>query len=445
MSLITVQSPPWYDEVPRRTRVPTIAGFAAIAVFILGFGYWANTALIAGAVIASGAFVTTGENKIVQHLEGGVIRNILVHEGDTVERGQILMELDDTGPKAELARLVFRRLRDEAIEARLLAEIHDDKDIRFPDSLLERWADPDIISIVSAQQLTFDAWRKDLDSESAALLDSVNAYKERVSAAQSEKTAVEKQLDLIREELQGKKELLPKGLIRKSEILALQRAEANLQGDSGKYAGEIGDATDQIAKTEQQILGLRTAATKEAVEQLHQTRADIADLRERIRSQKDILQRVHIEAPVSGVVVKMRYHTPGGVVEPGRSILEIVPTEGSLLIEVRVRPQDIDHVKVGAEAAVRLSALNRRTTPTLTGHVIYVSADVLPDDAQAIQGKEVYVVRIALDGEEPASMKGFHAKPGMPAEVYIKTSERTFFRYLIQPVLDSMSRAFRET
>lgn len=445
MSLTTIQPPPWYDEVPRRARAPTAAGYLAIAMFIFGFGYWADTALIAGAIVSSGSFVTTGENKIVQHLEGGVIRSLLVREGDVVTQGQTMIELDDTAPKAELARLTLRRLRAEAIEARLSAEIQGDNEIKFPDSLVEREADPEIISMVSAQRLTFDAWRNDINSGTEALTDGVKALKERVNAAQSERTAVEKQLLLIKEELDGKAELLPKGLIRKSEILALQRAEANLQGEAGKYAGEIGDATDQIAKTEQQMIGIHTTAAKEAVEQLHQVRGDIADLRERIRSQEDVLRRINIVAPVSGIVVKMRYHTPGGVVEAGKSILEIVPSSGDLNIEVRVRPQDIDHVKVGAEAAIRLSSLNRRTTPTLTGHVNYVSADVLPDDAQAIQGKDVYVVRVGLDRDQPMSMKEFRAKPGMPAEVYIKTSERTFFRYLIQPVLDSMSRAFRET
>jgi HlyD family type I secretion membrane fusion protein len=435
----------WYADVPRRTYVPTAAGITSIVVFLLGFGYWSNTALIAGAVITSGTFVTTGQNKIIQHLEGGVIRDILVSEGDLVEAGQTLIQLDPTAPRSELDRLVLRHMRSEAMEARLVAEIRNEPQVTFPSDLLARSNDPDIKSILGAQQLTFDAWRKNLEADVAALQDSISAIKERISASLTQKKAVEHQIDLIGEELTSKSALLPAGLVRKPEILALQRAQAALHGEAGKLEGEIGEAKEQIAKTDQQIVGLRTAAIKDAVEQLHQTRAEMADFRERIRSQQGVLDRVNITAPVRGIVVKLRYHTTGGVIEPGKNIMEILPLRDNLVIEVRVRPQDIDHVKVGQEASIRLTALNRRTTPTLSGKVLYVSADALPDDLQTVAGHEVYVVRIQLDEQQPGPMKNFKPKPGMPAEVYIKTSERTFFEYLTQPIRDSMARAFRES
>ena len=435
----------WYADVPRRTYVPTAAGIASIIVFLLGFGYWSNSALIAGAVITSGAFVTTGQNKIIQHLEGGVIRDILVHEGDVVELGETLIQLDPTAPRAELDRLMLRHLRSEAMEARLVAEIRNEPQVTFPSDLLAKRNDPDIKSMVGAQQLTFDAWRKNLEADIAALQDSISAIRERITAAQKQKKAVEHQIELIGEELANKSSLLPAGLVRKPEILALQRAQAALHGEVGKLEGEMGEAKEQIAKTEQQIVGMRTAAIKDAVEQLHQIRAEMADFRERIRSQQGILDRVNITAPVRGIVVKLRYHTTGGVIEPGKNIMEILPLRDDLVIEVRVRPQDIDHVKIGQEASIRLTALNRRTTPTLLGKVMYVSADALPDDLQTVQGREVYVVRIELNEDQPPPMQNFKPKPGMPAEVYIKTAERTFFEYLTQPIRDSMARAFRES
>jgi HlyD family type I secretion membrane fusion protein len=435
----------WYADVPRKTHVPTTAGIFSIVVFLLGFGYWSNTALIAGAIITSGAFVTTGQNKIIQHLEGGVIREILIHEGDIVEQGQSLIQLDETGPKAELDRFLLRHMRSEAVESRLVAEIRDEPQVTFPRDLMARRNEPDVQSMISSQQLTFDAWRKNLESDVAALQDSISAIKERISAAQTQKTAVERQIQLIGEELANKSALLPAGLVRRPEILALQRAQAALNGEVGKLEGEMGEAKEQIAKTKQQIIGMRTAAIKDAVEQLHQTRAELTDLRERIRSQQGVLDRVNISAPVRGIVVKLRYHTTGGVIEPGKNILEILPLRDSLIIEVRVRPQDIDHVKIGQEASIRLTALNRRTTPTLLGKVAYVSADALPDDLQTVQGREVYVVRVQLDEEQPPAMQNFKPKPGMPAEVYIKTAERTFFEYLMQPIRDSMTRAFRES
>src|SRR5579872_3361401 len=384
----------WYADVPRQTYLPTLGGITAITLFILGFGYWANTAPIAGAVITSGVFVTTGQNKIIQHLEGGVIREILVHEGDVVEAGQSLIRLDETAPKAELERLVLRHMRAEAMEARLVAEIRGEPQVTFPSDLLRRQSEPDIRSIVGAQQLTFEAWRKNLEADIAALKDSISAIQERISAADTQKRAVQRQIQLINEELTSKSTLLPQGLVRKPEILALERAQAGLHGEVGKLEGEIGEAKEQIAKTQQQIVGLRTAAIKDAVEQLHQTRAEMHDFRERIRAQQGILDRVNITAPVRGIVVKLRYHTTGGVIEPGKNIMEILPLRDSLIIEARVRPQDIDHVKIGQDASIRLTALNRRTTPTLSGKVVYVSADALPDDLQTVQGREVYVVRI---------------------------------------------------
>jgi HlyD family type I secretion membrane fusion protein len=435
----------WYADVPRRTYVPTVAGISSIVLFLVGFGYWSNTALIAGAVITSGAFVTTGQNKIIQHLEGGVIRDIMVREGDIVSVGQTLIQLDPTAPRAELDRMILRHMRSAAMEARLVAEIRNDPQVVYPADLLARRNEPDIKSIVGAQQLTFDAWRKNLEADIAALQDSISAIKERMTASQTQKRAVEHQIELIEEELTNKSSLLPSGLVRKPEILALQRAQAALHGEIGKLDGEMGEAKEQIAKTEQQIVGMRTSAIKDAVEQLHQTRAEITDFRERIRTQQGILDRANIAAPVRGIVVKLRYHTTGGVIEPGKNIMEILPVGDNLVIEVRVRPQDIDHVKVGQEASIRLTALNRRTTPTLTGKVLYVSADALPDDLQTVQGREVYVVRIALDEEQPPPMQNFKPKPGMPAEVYIKTAERTFFEYLMQPIRDSMARAFRES
>ena len=252
----------WYADVPRQTYVPAIAGIASIVLFLLGFGYWSNTALIAGAVISNGAFVTTGQNKIIQHLEGGVIRDILVREGDMVEVGQTLIQLDQTAPKAELDRLVLRHLRSEAMEARLVAEIRDEGQVTFPSDLLARRNDPDIKSIVGAQQLTFDAWRKNLEADIAALQDSISAIKERISAAQTQKKAVEHQIELIGEELANKSALMPAGLVRKPEILALQRAQAALHGEVGKLEGEMGEAKEQIAKTQQQIVSTRTAAIK---------------------------------------------------------------------------------------------------------------------------------------------------------------------------------------
>jgi HlyD family type I secretion membrane fusion protein len=434
----------WYDDVPRGTATQKLLGYVAIGITIVGFGIWANTALINGAVVANGMFVATGQNKVVQHLEGGVIKDILVREGDIVEPGQTLVRLDDTSARAELRRLVLRYALDSAMTTRLMAEMNGDDEVVFPPDLIAKAADVDVSTTIEAQRLTFEARRKNLNTQIAALNDSISALHKRIEAGDIQEQSVKQQIALIREELESKSTLLPGGLIKKSELLALQRAEAGLAGEVGRLGGDVGDARDRIARTREEIAGLRATAVKEAVEQMHQIGADLADVRERIRAAQGVLTRMEIKAPVQGVVVKLRYHTSGGVVEAGKAVLEIVPLPDDLVIEVRVRAQDIDHVAVGQKADIRLVALNQRTTPMAHGDVVYVSADALPDDAKPGQVADGYVARVRYIPSDWASERDFKPKPGMPAEVYIRTGSRTFFQYLMKPVTDSMNRAFRE-
>ncbi|QFU17345.1 HlyD family type I secretion periplasmic adaptor subunit [Microvirga thermotolerans] len=435
----------WYADVPRSTRLPTLIGIVILAVTVMGFGYWGGIAPIAGAVVTSGAFVATGQNKIIQHLEGGVIQDILVREGDVVEPGETLIQLDETGPRAELRRLALREARLLAIEARLRAEVAEGREAAFPAELLSRAeSDPDIATIVKAQRATIEARRKSLQSEIASIRTSIEALQERIKGSTTQLASVKEQIAFFDEELAVKEQLLKTGLIRRSEVLALQRARANLQGEAGRLTGEIGDAKERIARSEEQIVGARNAAIKASVEQLHETLGELADVRERVLAATRVLDRVRITSPVKGVVVKMRYHTPGGVVEAGKTVMEIVPLQENLLIEVRVRPQDIPNVKLGQKAIVRLTALKQRITPMIEGEVVYVSADALPDEKNALARNDVYVARVSLDPKEASKVHGFAPTPGMPAEVYIKTTERTFIEYLLQPIRDSMARAFRE-
>jgi len=226
----------------------------------------------------------------------------------------------------------------------------------------------------------------------------------------------------------------------------LQRSKANLEGEVGRIMGDIGDAKERIARSYEQINGVRKTAIKTAVEQMHEVRGELADVRERMLGAKGVLDRIRIAAPVRGVVVKLRYHTQGGVIEAGKNIMEILPLKEELIIEARVRPQDIDSVKHGQHAMVRLTALNQRITPMVSGDVIYLSADTLADEkkSQQVGPTDIYIVRVKLNTAEALKIPDFSPTPGMPAEVYIKTSERTFFQYIVRPIHDSMVRAFRE-
>lgn len=437
----------WYDTLPRSTRWPTVSGVLVMAVVLMGFGVWGNMAPIAGAVVASGVFVVTGQNKIVQHLEGGVIREIYVREGDKVEAGQVLLELDETASRAELQRLFLRRIRLTAIDARLQAEMREEPNIKLPDEIFNWLAkSPEVKEIVDSQQLTFAARRNNLQSDIKSIDESIKALEERIRGSRVQLDAVKRQIVLLEEEIETKDRLVQAGLVRKPELMVLQRAKANLEGEVGRIMGDIGDAKERIARAVEQINGVRKTAIKTAVEQMHEVRGELADVRERMLGAKGILDRVRVTAPVSGVVVKLRYHTRGGVVEAGKNIMELLPLKDELIIEARLRPQDIDSVKHGQTAMVRLTALNQRITPMVSGDVVYLSADTLADEkkSQQVGPTDIYLVRVRLNREESRNLPDFSPTPGMPAEVYIKTAERTFFQYIVRPIHDSMMRAFRE-
>jgi HlyD family secretion protein len=391
-------------------------------------------------------FVATGQNKTIQHLEGGMIRDIMVHEGDTVEAGQILVELDQTTAKAEMQRLYLRNARLTAVDARLQAQVREDPEIHFPPDLADESKDPQIRSIVSAQVLAFTAQRNNTNSEIAGIEDSIKALNERIAGSKIQLDGVQRQIALVQEDIKTKEQLLAAGLVRKPDVLLLQRSQANLEGEVGRIMGDIGDAKERIARAVEQINGVRKTAIKTAVEQMHEIRGEMVDVRERMLSAKNVLDRTTIRAPVKGIVVKLRFHTRGAVVEPGKPIMELLPLNEPLIIEARVRPQDIDSVKHGQEAMVRLTALSQRVTPMVSGDVIYLSADTVADEKKSQQTgpSDIYVVRVRLHNSEVAAIHGFSPTPGMPAEVFIKTSERTFFQYIMKPIEDSMSRAFRE-
>src|ERR1700687_2833368 len=434
----------WYDSLPRSTKFPPVGGILILAVTLIDFGLGGNTAPIAGAVVASGVFVATGQNKIIQHLEGGVIREIYVREGDVVEPGQVLLDLDDTAARAELQRLFLRRVRLSAIDARLQAEMREEAEIRWPDDLTAALiVTPEAREIVDSQKMTFTARRNNMNSDIKSIDESIKALDERIQGSRVQLEAAKRQIVLLDEEIETKDRLVQAGLVRKPELMVLQRSKANLEGEVGRI---MGDAKERIARALEQINGVRKTAIKTAVEQMHEVRGELADVRERMLSAKGVLDRVRITAPVSGVVVKLRYHTQGGVVEAGKNIMELLPLKDELIIEARLRPQDIDSVKHGQKATVRLTALSQRITPMVSGQVIYLSADTLADEkkSQQVGPTDIYIVRVKLNNEATLALPGFSPTPGMPAEDYIKTAERTFFQYIVKPIHDSMSRAFRE-
>lgn len=442
-AIVKVHDLEWYADVPRSIGKQTKIGLLLIALTFGGFGTWALTAPLAAAIIAQGSFVAAGQNKIVQHLEGGIIKELLVSEGDVVTYDQPLVRLDETAAEASERQLFLRQVRLDAIAARLNAEISGAVNISFPKSVTDNLDDPEIKPIVDGQQLTFDAARSKLQSEIGLLKQNIAAYVYRSGGYDEQLAAVRRQLTLMQEEYAGKKKLLDKGLLRATEIKAIQRAMADAEGQIGRLAAQVSEIGAEVIKLDQQIKQAEEAYKQAALEQLQNLEGDLDTIREQLRQAKSILSRVTINAPVAGTIVRMYYHTSGGVIESGKPIVEILPSDVPLVIEALISRTDIDSVRVGQKATVQLTALNRRTTPVLDGQVIYVSADALPDTSGPV-AREVYVARVSLSADQISRVHGFSPTPGMPAEVLVQTEERTFFRYLTKPIADSMSRAFME-
>jgi HlyD family type I secretion membrane fusion protein len=433
----------WFAQVPRSGKVQARIGYGILAVWMLGFAAWGGTAPIEGAVVAPGLFVATTQNKIVQHLEGGIIRDILVREGERVETGQTLIRLDDTSARADTVRLEQRLAYLMAVQTRLAAEAAQQTKVTFPDELMRRTSDPEVRALLASQQSIFEARFRKLEKEVAIQQTTISGLKFSIAGDTARIVSLQAQLALIKEELDGKTPLYEQGLVRKPDYLALQRTQANLQGELKRYHAEIGQSQERIATAEEQIARARNTAVQTAVEEQQTVAAEFTDARERLVAARSVLGRLHVTAPVAGVIVKLHYHTPGGVIRPGNNILELLPVQDEQVIEINVRPQDIDNVKQGQDAVVRLTALNQRVIPMISGKVAYVSADALPNDKKQSLDN-IYIARINIDPDSMKAIRDFVPTPGMPAEVYVKTGQRTFFEYLLRPVQDTMTRAFRE-
>lgn len=432
-----------YDRVPRSVRGHLIFGLALLVLSFGGFGAWAFRAELSAAVMAPGSFVATGRNKIVQHLEGGIIRELLVSEGDGVIAGQVLVSLDRTAAIANRRELELRRARLEAISARLRAEYTDAEVLEFTGFLQEHEGESAFAAIMAEQAAAFRAARARLEGEVVLLKSNIAASQSRITGHQEQLAAVETQLTLLRDDYKARDTLLQRGLVRRSEVNALARAIADGEGEAGRLISLIAETQEAIRKAESEIEQALNRHAQTALDESQGIEAELDSVREQSLKAEDVLTRAQIVSPVSGTIVRMYYHTSGGVIEAGKPIMEILPRDAPLIVETQISRSDIDAVEIGQKAAVRLSSLNQRTTPVLEGTLVYVSADALTTQTDGV-ASEIYVARIDLPPDELRRIKGFNPTPGMPAEVMIETSARTFAQYLIKPIEDSLSRAFRE-
>lgn len=433
----------WYENVPRSITRHAIFGITLMVLAFGGFSAWAFRAPLAAAVIAQGSFVATGRNKIIQHLEGGIIEEILIREGDTVREGDILLRLDETAALATKRELAIRQARLEATATRLLAEYEIRDSLVFSDALVAQANDPEIGTMLASQMLSFQVTKSALENDLALLNRNISALGVRAEGYVRQLASSVSELEVLNEELESKTTLFEQGLNRRTDINAIRRAIYETEGQIGRLEAEIAEIDQMRLRFETQIEKAHSEYRRAALDELQVIQAELESVREQARKAESVLERSDVAAPVSGTVVRLHYHTPGGVIETGKPIAEILPSYAPLIIETLVPRTDIDSVREGQHAVVRLTALNQRTTPVLDGEVIYVSADAVEDQTEGIM-REVYVARIALSTEELARVEGFVPTPGMPAEIMIQTAERTFAQYLAKPITDSMTRAFRE-
>ncbi|MEZ5775069.1 MAG: HlyD family type I secretion periplasmic adaptor subunit [Hyphomicrobiaceae bacterium] len=431
----------WHAPLDKSIRKPAIIGIALFTLLFGGFGVWASTAPLASAVIARGTFVATGQNKVVQHLEGGIISRILVKEGELVEAGQPLVEMDQTAARATVRRLEIKRAMLAATMARIDAEREGAEVISWPEDLERAKADTEIGKIIAAQESLFKARREEFLAKARITERQIKASEEQIGGLEAQRAATNEQLRLIVEETAASEALFQKGLTEMSRLLALKRSKAKLEGDIGDLTSQIGQVRQAILKSESELAHLRSQFVETAVELYRQSSSDRLDAEEALNAARDILRRTVVTAPARGVIVKLYYYTKGAVVGSGQAILEILPTDERLLVEAQVRPQDIDSVHAGMMAEVNLSALNHRTTPVLVGEVTYVSADKLETKQP---GEYVYLARIELPQSELDKLGTQKVAPGMPAEIFVKTGERTLFEYVTRPIHDMVLHGARE-
>ncbi len=436
------------DDPRRAIRRLNLAGFGVVALLVFGVGGWAATSELAGAVIAAGTVVVETNVKKVQHPTGGIVGEILVRDGSIVEEGDIVVRLDDTVPRSTLG--VVRSQLDEltARQGRLRAERDGADGLTFPEDLLKRAAEQTVATALGGEEKLFESRRTARTGQRSQLRERVAQVNEEIRGLTAQLAGKEDEIKFVGKELAGAAELYEKNLVTIMRYTQLQRDQARLQGERGQLIADIARARGKISETELQIIQIDQDFRTEVLKDLREAEGKIAELKERAIAAEDQLKRVDIRATQTGVVYQLAVHTIGGVIKDGETIMQIVPRADTLVIEAKVAPQDIDQVTPDASAVVRIMAGNQRTTPELTGTVMHVSPD-LTREQQAPgqpggQAPSFYLVRIALPEPEIRRLGDLRLVPGMPAEAFIRTHERTALEYLLKPLREQLARTFRE-
>ncbi|ESX08248.1 HlyD family type I secretion periplasmic adaptor subunit [Mesorhizobium sp. M0179] len=425
----------------RQVRRYLVAGVATCLLLVGGVGGLAAVTKMSGAVIAAGRLVVDSNVKKVQHPTGGVVGEIRVREGDRVKAGDILVRLDETTTRANLA-IVSKGL-DEfyARLARLEAE-RDGKDtISFPDVLTSRRDEAGVAASMAGEQSLFDFRHQARSGQRSQLRERIAQLKQESAGLTEQLQAKRREIELIQIELEGVRSLWHRKLIGIDRMTSLERDAVRLEGEHGQLTAGIAQVKGKASEIELQIIQIDQDLRSEVATDLRDTQGKISEFVERKVAAEDQLKRIDLRSPQDGVVLQLAVHTIGGVITPGEQVMQIVPVTDDLTVEAHIAPQDIDQVTMGQNAILRLSAFNRQTTPELTGTLSRISADLTVEERT---GAAFYVARVALPKTEVAKLRGLALAPGMPAEVFFPTGDRTMLSYLVKPLSDQIQKAFRE-
>lgn len=430
-----------FDASSPNLRGLMIAGFGTVFLFFGIFGTWSAIAPLSSAALAPGVVKVDTNRKTVQHLEGGIVKEIRVRDGDQVEAGQVLVKLEETQARASIDLLRGRRIASLAMQSRLISQ-RDGKDtLVYPQELLDVQDQPNVAEVLSGQQSIFRTQRKSLAEQTAILQQRISQLTEERRGLEGQIRSKKEQFGLVEEEIDGLEKLVAKGFARKPRLLALKRRRSEIDEELNQHRSGIAQTQQEILAAELKIEELRTRFMDETLKQLREVQQEVFDLNERVGATRDILERTTIVAPQDGTVVGLQVHTIGGVIAPGAAVLDIVPSQEMLVVEAQVDPKDIDSVKKGLPASVRFNAFNMRDTPPVDGYVDSISADRFSDQQS---GAAYFQARVVLPEEALKALEGRELVSGMQADVMIVTGERTALDYLLAPLLRSVERSLRE-
>jgi membrane fusion protein, type I secretion system len=418
---------------------PALVGLAAVSAFLLFFVAWGFLAPVSGAAIAEGNLQVETQRQSVQHPYGGVVNKLLVREGQRVVKGETLLVLADAEPRAKLDVLVAQRNALWAQNGRLIAERDGLETPAFSKELLEQ-NDAAARQTMANEAAVMAARKQQFNAESGMLHAKVRQLQEQIAGATAQVEGLERQRALIEEEAKGARELLEKGFTPKIRVLALERTEAQLDADRGAKLSERGANEQAIAEARLSIARLQRTRVSEITDELRKAQSSLAELGPKIDAARDVLDRTRVAAPASGSVVGLAVFTEGGVIQPGARVLDIIPSNDPLIVDARMQLSDINEVKPGAAADVRLTGVARNERPRLRGEVLTVSADKLTDDRS---GKGYYSLRVKLDPDDVRASR-VPLQAGMPTEAIVTTRPRTLVNYLFGPLIDELTGAFRE-